>query len=91
MQHGATLLSWSCPIVSAAFTDGANAILYPTLVGEGSDPATGNGNPWLIYIDATSWPSWPSATYVSRRLQLADNEVLTRFSCFGALPASAET
>ncbi len=71
MQHGSTLLSWSGPIASGAITDGSNTILYPTLVGEGSDPSTASGNPWLFYIDATDWPSWPSATYVSRRLQLA--------------------
>ncbi len=71
MQHGSTLLSWSGPIMSGAITDGTNTILYPTLVGEENDPATGNGNPWLLYIDATAWPSWPSATYVSRRLQLS--------------------
>ncbi len=71
MQHGTTLLSWSGAIVSGAITDGTNTILYPTLVGEGNDPATGSGDPWLFYIDATDWPSWPSATFVSRRLQLA--------------------
>lgn len=70
MQHGSTLLSWSGPIASGAITDGTNSILYPTLVGEGDDPATGNGTPWLFYISATDWPSWPTATVVSRRLQL---------------------
>ncbi|WP_419805078.1 hypothetical protein [Terriglobus sp.] len=70
LQHGPTLLSWSGPITSGAISDGTNTILYPTLVGEGTDPATGNGDPWLFYIDATAWPSWPSATLVSRRLQL---------------------
>lgn len=70
MRHGSTLLSWSDPVLSGAITDGTNTILYPTLVGEGTDPGTGNGNPWLFYLDATAWPQWPSATIVSRRLQL---------------------
>jgi hypothetical protein len=70
MRHGSTLLSWSDPVLSGAITDGTNTILYPTLVGEGTDPGTGNGNPWLFYLDATAWPQWPSATIMSRRLQL---------------------
>ena len=70
MQHGSTLLSWSGPITSGAITDGTNTILYPTLVGEGTDPGTGNGNPWLFSLTATNWPQWPSATIVSRRLKL---------------------
>jgi hypothetical protein len=70
IQHGSTLLSWSGPIASGAITDGTNSILYPTLLGEGTDPTTGNGDPWLFYITATNWPSWPTATLVSRRLQL---------------------
>jgi hypothetical protein len=70
MRHGSTLLSWSGPVLSGAITDGTNTILYPTLVGEGTDPSTGNSNPWLFYLTATAWPQWPSATIVSRRLQL---------------------
>ena len=70
MQHGSTLLSWSGPITSGAITDGADTLLYPTLIGEGTDPTTGSGDPWLCYISATDWPNWSSATLVSRRLQL---------------------
>lgn len=70
MQHGSTLLSWSGPIASGAITDSTDSILYTTLIGEGSDPATGNGEPWLFYITAPNWPNWPAATVVSRRLQL---------------------
>lgn len=70
MQHGSTLLSWSGPIASGAITDNTDSILYTTLIGEGSDPATGNGEPWLFYITAPNWPNWPAATVVSRRLQL---------------------
>ena len=70
MQHGATLLSWSGPIASATITSSGNSILYPTLIGEGADPATGNGAPWLFYITASKWPDWSSASVVSRRLQL---------------------
>ena len=70
MQHGSTLLSWSGPIASGAITNGANSILYPTLIGEGADPATGNGNPWLFYITASNFPDWTTVTVVNRRLQL---------------------
>lgn len=70
MRHGSTLLSWSGPIASGAITDGTNSILYTTLIGEGTDPATGNGDPWLFYVTAPNWPNWPAATVVSRRLQL---------------------
>ncbi len=70
IRHGSTLLAWSDPVLSAAITDGTNTILYPTLVGEGADPSMGDGSPWLFYLDATAWPQWPSATIVSRRLQL---------------------
>ena len=71
MQHGSSLLSWSGPISTAALTDGSNALLYPTLVGEGSDPTTSSGNPWLFYLDATTWPDWPAATIMNRRIQLS--------------------
>jgi hypothetical protein len=71
MQHGASLLSWSGPISTATITDGTNALLYPTLVGEGSDPTTSSGQPWLFYLDATTWPDWQAATIVNRRLQLS--------------------
>jgi hypothetical protein len=71
MQHGSNLLSWSGPIASGAITDGANSILYTTLVGEGSDPTTSSGHPWLFYIDATAWPNWATATLVNRQLQLS--------------------
>ena len=71
MQHGSNLLSWSGPISAGVFTDGNNALLYPTLVGEGSDPTTSSGEPWLFYLDATTWPDWPAATIVNRRVQLS--------------------
>jgi len=70
MQHGSTLLSWSGPIASGAITNSGKGILYPTLIGEGADPATGNGEPWLFYITGTNWPDWSTTTVVSRRLQL---------------------
>ena len=71
MQHGSSLLSWSGPISTGVITDGTNALLYPTLVGEGNDPATSSGQPWLFYLDATTWPDWPAATIVNRRVQLS--------------------
>ena len=71
MQHGSNLLSWSGPIATGVITDGANALLYPTLVGEGSDPTTSAGEPWLFYLDATTWPDWAAATIVNRRVQLS--------------------
>ena len=70
MQHGASLLSWSGPIASGAITASGKSILYPTLIGEGTDPTTGNGNPWLIYISGTNWPDWSTTNVVSRRLQI---------------------
>jgi len=72
IQYGSTLFSWSGPIPSAAITSGSKSILYPSLIGEGTDPATGNGNPWLFYVTASSWPDWSTATVVSRRLQLTN-------------------
>lgn len=71
MQHGSSLLSWSGPISTGVITDGTNALLYPTLVGEGGDPSTSSGEPWLFYLDATTWPDWPAATIVSRHVQLS--------------------
>ena len=71
MQHGSSLLSWSGPIPTGVITDGSNALLYPTLVGEGADPSTSSGEPWLFYLDATTWPDWPAATIVNRRVQLS--------------------
>ena len=70
MRHGSSLLSWSEPIAAGVLTDGSNALLYPTLVGEGSDPTTSSGEPWLFYLDATTWPDWPAATIMNRRVQL---------------------
>ena len=72
MQYGSTLFSWSGPIASAAITGGSKSILYPSLIGEGTDPNTGNGNPWLFYVTASNWPDWSTATVVSRRLQLTN-------------------
>ncbi len=71
MQHGSSLLSWSGPISTGVVTDGTNALLYPTLVGEGSDPTTSSGEPWLFYLDATTWPDWTAATIMNRRVQLS--------------------
>ena len=71
MQHGSSLLSWSGPISTGVLTDGTNALLYPTLVGEGSDPTTSSGEPWLFYLDATTWPDWTAATIMNRRVQLS--------------------
>ncbi len=71
MQHGSSLLSWSGPISAGVFADGTNALLYPTLVGEGSDPTTSSGEPWLFYLDATTWPDWSAATIMNRRVQLS--------------------
>ncbi len=71
MQHGSSLLSWSGPISAGVLTDGNDALLYPTLVGEGSDPTTSSGEPWLFYLDATTWPDWPAATIMNRRVQLS--------------------
>ena len=71
MQHGSSLFSWSGPVATGVVTDGTNALLYPTLVGEGGDPTTSSGEPWLFYLDATTWPDWPAATIVNRRVQLS--------------------
>jgi hypothetical protein len=71
MRHASTLLSWSGPVASGAVSEGRKSILYPTLIGEGTDPTTGNGDPWLFYITATNWPHWPTVKVVSRRLKLA--------------------
>ena len=71
MQHGSNLLSWSGPISTGVITDGTNSLLYPTLVGEGSDPTTSSGEPWLFYLDATTWPDWPAATIMNRRVQVS--------------------
>jgi hypothetical protein len=71
VQHGSSLLSWSGPVATGTITDGSNALLYPTLVGEGSDPTTSSGEPWLFYLDATTWPDWNAATIVNRRVQLS--------------------
>jgi hypothetical protein len=70
MRHGTSLLSWSDPIVSGAITDSGNSIHYTTLVGEGSDPSTGAGDPWLFYVRDPMWPDWADAQVVNRRVQL---------------------
>jgi hypothetical protein len=70
MRRGMSLLSWSDPIVSGAITDGSNSILYTTLVGEGSDPSTGEGDSWLFYVRAPTWPDWPGAEVVNRHVKL---------------------
>jgi hypothetical protein len=70
MRFGTSLLSWSDPVASGAITDGSDSILYTTLVGEGSDPATGDGDPWLFYVRDPIWPDWSEALVVNRRVQL---------------------
>jgi hypothetical protein len=70
LRHGPSLLSWSAPVDSAAIANTGGSILYPTLVGEGSDPATGEGDPWLVYVRAPKWPDWPDAKVVNRHAHL---------------------
>ena len=48
MQHGSSLLAWSGPISTGVVTDGSNALLYPTLVGEGNDPTTSSGEAMAV-------------------------------------------
>jgi hypothetical protein len=43
MHHGSTLLSWFSPTRFRAITHGTNRILYPTRVGDDTDPGIGNG------------------------------------------------
>jgi hypothetical protein len=69
--HGSTLLSWSAPVASGEVKDGTNSLLYATLVGEGNDPTTANGNPWLFYVISPKWPDWPDATVMNRRATLS--------------------
>ena len=71
MRHARHSCRGRSPSHRGALTDGTNTILYPTLVGEGADPGTGQGHPWLFYVDATNWPDWSSATLVDRRLQIS--------------------
>jgi hypothetical protein len=70
MRFGTSLLSWSDPVASGAIADGSSSILYTTLVGEGSDPSTSDGDPWLFYVRSPMWPDWPDAEVVNRRVQL---------------------
>jgi hypothetical protein len=70
LRHGPSLLSWSQPVASAAIVDGTDKILYATLIGEGSDPTTADGDPWLYYVRDPIWPDWSSADVVNRRVQL---------------------
>jgi len=70
-QHGSTLLSWSGPIASATITSRGKSVLYPTLIGEGDDPATGNGHPWLFYVTASHWPDWKGVNVMRRGLKIA--------------------
>ncbi|MGD0942045.1 MAG: hypothetical protein ABR905_20310 [Terracidiphilus sp.] len=69
--HGTTLLSWSAPVPTGEIVDGTNALLYTTLVGEGSDPTTSNGSPWLFYITSPTWPDWTTAAVINRRATLS--------------------
>ena len=57
-------------IATGAISQPGESILYTTLVGEGSDPYTGNGNPWLFYIHAPKWPDWPDAVVVNRQVHV---------------------
>lgn len=70
MRRGDNLLTWSDPIATGAISQPGESILYPTLVGEGSDPYTGNGNPWLFYVHAPTWPDWPDAVVVNRQVHV---------------------
>jgi hypothetical protein len=47
-----------------------SSIHYTTLVGEGSDPSTGDRDPWLFYVRDPIWPDWADAEVVNRRVQL---------------------
>ena len=69
-RSGADLLHWSLPIVGSGVSAEGHNIVYPTLIGDGADPMTGGSAPWLIYVKATSWPEWSSATVVGRRLRI---------------------
>jgi hypothetical protein len=71
MRNGGTLLSWSTPLTSGAI-GGTGSLLYTTLVGEGTDPSTGSGNPYLYYVRSTGDPFWANATVISRRVQLSN-------------------
>ena len=70
MRRGDNLLTWSDPIASGAISEPGESILYPTLVGEGSDPYTGNGNPWLFYVRDPQWPDWTDAVVVNRQVHV---------------------
>jgi hypothetical protein len=69
--HGSTLLSWSAPVPTGEIMGGTKALLYTTLVGEGSDPTTSNGSPWLFYITSPTWPDWATVTVINRRAALS--------------------
>ena len=71
VRSASNLLNWSAPIDSAGISQTGYQFFYPTLVGEGGDPATGGSKPWLFYIKATDWPHWSTATYVSRNLSIS--------------------
>jgi hypothetical protein len=69
MVYGATLLSWSAPIASGAIAYTGAGLVYPTLVGESSDPTVSNGSPYLYYVHSpNAWPDWPDANVVYRQL-----------------------
>jgi len=89
-----TIIAYVIPYTGAISQPG-ESILYTTLVGEGSDPYTGNGNPWLFYVHAPSGPTglmlWLSTarstlpisksqpSHVQLSLLLGDAESLTKW------------
>jgi hypothetical protein len=71
MRRGDNLLTWSNPISTGGISNPGESILYTTLVGEGSNPLTGNGNPWLFYVRAPKWPAWAGAVVVNRQVHVS--------------------
>ena len=70
MRSGKNLLSWSDPIATGSISQPGESFLYTTLVGEGADPFTSNGNPRLFYVHSPKWPDWPDAVVVNRQVHV---------------------
>jgi hypothetical protein len=74
MQAAPNLLQWSGTILPGAMADDSpNQIGYPTLVGEGSNPAIGGRAPYLFYMSSVApFPTWgqQGTTYASRRVEI---------------------
>jgi len=62
------LITWS--VLNTTIQDPGQNVVYPTLVGECTDPTQGGLNPYLFYLRATSWPTWSTVTNVIRPLQI---------------------